>query len=143
MSKRKSRSTPNLPQSTLERVRQQLEQPAETPPAEPELPKAAPQSQAGLAAPKPARPSALRSERGTTSARAASRRASDAAQPRSQRKSDQPDMEFIRNRLAHPTRTVTEDQLRAAYGYVVQDLRRMGLLAAALVIMLVVIARFF
>ncbi|PJF25863.1 MAG: hypothetical protein CUN53_10620 [Phototrophicales bacterium] len=43
--------------------------------------------------------------------------------------------------LAHPTRIVSEDDLRRDYTYVINDLRSMGLLAMALVVLLVVLAQ--
>jgi hypothetical protein len=43
--------------------------------------------------------------------------------------------------LAHPTKTVSEDELRREYAYVISDLRSMGLLAAALVVLLIVLAQ--
>jgi hypothetical protein len=43
--------------------------------------------------------------------------------------------------LAHPTRFVSEDELRHDYTYVVKDLRSMAVLAVALVVLLVVLAQ--
>ncbi len=43
--------------------------------------------------------------------------------------------------LAHPTKIVTEDELRAQYGFVIADLRNMGLLALGLMVALVVLAQ--
>lgn len=48
----------------------------------------------------------------------------------------------IAERLAHPTRIVTEDELRQQYTYVIADLRSMGLLAAGLFAFVIVIAQF-
>jgi hypothetical protein len=48
----------------------------------------------------------------------------------------------IAERLANPVRTVSEDELRQQYTYVVADLRSMGLLAAGLFAFLIVIAQF-
>ena len=36
-----------------------------------------------------------------------------------------------------PTKVVTEDDLRADYGFVIRDLRNMGILAAALFVALI------
>jgi DNA-directed RNA polymerase specialized sigma24 family protein len=47
----------------------------------------------------------------------------------------------IAERLAHPTRTVSEDELRQQYMYVLADLRSMGLLAAGLFALIIVIAQ--
>ncbi|MDZ4766120.1 MAG: hypothetical protein SGI73_16390 [Chloroflexota bacterium] len=43
--------------------------------------------------------------------------------------------------LEHPTKFVSEDELRTAYTYVLRDLRSMGVLAAGLIILLVVLAQ--
>ncbi len=42
--------------------------------------------------------------------------------------------------LDHPTKTVTEAELRAQYAYVLKDLRSMGVLTAALFALLVALA---
>lgn len=42
--------------------------------------------------------------------------------------------------LANPTRTVTEDELRQQYTYVLADLRSMGLLAGALFVLMILAA---
>jgi hypothetical protein len=42
--------------------------------------------------------------------------------------------------LAHPTKDVSEEELRQEYGYVVADLRSMGVLAASLMVLLVALA---
>lgn len=51
------------------------------------------------------------------------------------------DTSYIRSRLANPTRFVTEAELRAEYGYVIKDLRIMGALAGALIVVLFVLER--
>lgn len=48
---------------------------------------------------------------------------------------------LVRELLLNPTRTVSEDELRQVYGYVLADVRNMALLAFALVIVLVVLAQ--
>jgi hypothetical protein len=50
---------------------------------------------------------------------------------------------MIENMLAHPTKIVTEAELHAQYGFVLKDLRNMGILAAGLMLSLVVLAIFF
>jgi hypothetical protein len=45
--------------------------------------------------------------------------------------------------LANPTKIVTETELHTQYGYVLADIRNMGLLAGALFGMLIVLALFF
>ncbi len=141
MSKRKNRSSaPNLPQATLERARQQIAAdrdgtpaPAAPPPAEAEAPKPAP------TAPRPA----AQAEPRAISARTRSTRRAT-SQPLQSRgsKLDVSDPEYVRNRLANPTRFVSEDELRQEYNYVIRDLRSMGLLAAALVVFLLVAGQF-
>lgn len=129
MSRRRNR--PNLPEETLRRAR----------------------LAAGLAADKPAEEAAETAvateltptaESPVADSRAALRaarrrkrleRASEAA-----RQSETMDAEAIAERLRAPTRTVSEDQLRAAYAYVLRDLRGMAMLAAALIGALVVLA---
>ncbi len=74
----------------------------------------------------------------TTGSRTGSRPASNS---RNARKDDKHDISYIRNRLANPTRIVTEAQLKAEYGYVISDLRSMGILAALLIAALVVIEK--
>jgi hypothetical protein len=49
--------------------------------------------------------------------------------------------QVITELLAHPTKTVTEGELRKDYGYVIADLRSMGILAVALIITLVALAQ--
>lgn len=138
MSKRKNRNqSPNIPQSTLDRARQQLGQTEEPVAAAPEakVEKAAPARVVEKAEPvvAAARPAAERRPRpartGTSSTTSRSR------------KEDKHDMSYIRQRLANPTRIVTEADLKAEYSYVITDLRTMGILAAILVVALVVIEK--
>lgn len=46
----------------------------------------------------------------------------------------------IAERLANPLRQVSEAQLRTQYSYVIADLRSMGLLAAALFVLMILAA---
>jgi hypothetical protein len=73
-----------------------------------------------------------------TTSRTGSRPATNA---RNTRKDEKHDINYIRNRLANPTRMVTEAQLKSEYGYVINDLRSMGVLAAILIAALVVIEK--
>jgi hypothetical protein len=133
MSKRKNRNqSPNIPQSTLERARQQLGQTEE--PVAPEVKveqaarvveKAEPVVVARPAVERRPRPART----GTSTARSSSR------------KDEKHDMAYIRQRLANPTRIVTEADLKAEYSYVITDLRTMGILATILVIALIVIEK--
>lgn len=47
------------------------------------------------------------------------------------------DAEYVAELLANPSKVVTEDDLRADYGFVIRDLRNMGILAAALFVALI------
>lgn len=49
--------------------------------------------------------------------------------------------ETVSELLRHPTRTVTEGELRKEYGYVLNDLRSMAVVSAGLVVLLVVLAQ--
>jgi hypothetical protein len=51
------------------------------------------------------------------------------------------DQAMIADILAHPTIAVTEEELRKEYSYVLTDIRSMGLLAASLLVLLVVLAQ--
>ncbi|MCC6615024.1 MAG: hypothetical protein IT320_16220 [Anaerolineae bacterium] len=48
--------------------------------------------------------------------------------------------DVVNDMLNHPTKIVTEDQLRSEYGYVMADIRNMFLLALGLIVLLVVLA---
>jgi hypothetical protein len=140
MSKRKNRSSsPNLPQATLDRARQQLG--VTPPPAEETEPveeaveadaEATPEVVLA-AAPSPAAPSAASRPRTT-------RRRTEPVRAKGGRKENY-DMDVIKNRLEHPTRMVTEAELRQDYSYVIKDLRSMAVLAAALIVVMIVIAQ--
>ena len=138
MSKRKNRNqSPNIPQSTLDRARQQLGQAADEEAvetvAEVKAAKPAPARVVEKAEPVAARPAVERRPRPARTSTSTSRSSS--------RKEDKHDMNYIRQRLANPTRIVTEADLKAEYGYVMTDLRAMGILATILVIALVVIEK--
>ncbi len=133
MSKRKNRNqSPNIPQSTLDRARQQL---GVTPAAPEEAVEAAPKVQ-----PKePARAVEKAALPARPTPRPRSTRPSSTS--RSPRKEEKHDISYIRNRLANPTRIVTEAELKKEYSYVVNDLRSMGILAAVLIAALVLIEK--
>ncbi len=48
--------------------------------------------------------------------------------------------EYVADLLANPTKIVSEEDLRADYGFVIKDLRNMGILAAALFVALVIVS---
>ena len=127
------RNQPNLPEETLRRARRaagllpEEEAAAETPPEAPEAVVAGAitedEEDDSRAAKRAAR-RRRRLDRATETARAEEKM--DAAE--------------IAERLRAPTRTVSEGELRAAYSYVLRDLRSMGILAAALIGALVLLA---
>lgn len=51
------------------------------------------------------------------------------------------DQTMIADILAHPTKQVSEQELRQTYAYVLNDLRSMGLLAVSLLVLLFVLAQ--
>ena len=117
MAKRR-RKKPNLSQAVLEQARQGAAEPlpADEAPAQ--------------AAPAPAVPSKAPRRRRTL----------QAAQLERRKEAGALDGEAIAELLANPTKVVTEDDLRAEYGFVTKDLRNMGLLAAVLFIALVIVS---
>lgn len=151
MSKRKNRTRkPNLPKATLDRARLQAEgvdvdelaleqqeqeeeevQPEEVAEAEPQ-----PAPAETAAAPAPvARRTPRREDRG-----ARRRGARTPGMTYSQRKNkDELDHETIRRLLINPTKEVTEEELRADYGYVLNDIRNMLILTVFMVTLMVVL----
>lgn len=68
------------------------------------------------------------------------RRSLQAAQLERRKDAGALDGGYVAELLANPTKVVTEDDLRADYGFVIKDLRNMGLLAAVLFVMLVIVS---
>lgn len=68
------------------------------------------------------------------------RRALQAAQLERRKDEGALEAEYIAELLANPTKVVTEDDLRADYGFVIKDLRNMGVLAAGLFIALIIVS---
>lgn len=68
------------------------------------------------------------------------RRTLQAAQLERRKDAGALDGEYVAELLANPTKVVTEDDLRADYGFVIRDLRNMGILAAGLFIALVIVS---
>lgn len=130
MSKRRNRkksSQPNLPPEALARARREAgmepEEPEDTPEAEAELVEAAevPAARTRAIAPAPAQRRKRRRDKDV-----------DATQLTQAE---------IAERLASPTKTVTPDQLRQQYTYVLADLRSMGALAGILFVTMIVVAQ--
>jgi hypothetical protein len=124
MAKRNRTSTPNIPQETLERARQQ----ANREDSSEAIPAASPQPVV---------------ERRSTPRR----RAETIIQPTGARarrsRTEELTTAMVEDMLAHPTKLVSEAQLRAEYGFVLTDLRNMGILAACLFLTLIGLAVFF
>lgn len=136
MSKRKTRNqSPNIPQSTLDRAREEVNGAANEPD---EITEIEPIDDKPVVQFQEMPRTAVERRPRTTVSRTGSRPASNA---RSSRKEEKHDISYIRNRLANPTRIVSEAQLKAEYGYVINDLRSMGILAALLIVALVVIEK--
>lgn len=115
MAKRRRRK-PNISQTVLEQARQGV--------AGSSASDASPEQDAAAAA--------------TTKAPPRRRRALQAAQLERRKDAGTLGGEYVAERLANPTKLVTEDDLRADYGFVIRDLRNMGILAAGLFIALVI-----
>jgi hypothetical protein len=117
MAKRRRRK-PNISQAMLEQARQGVVNDG-SPEARP-----SPESQA------PATPKAPPRRR----------RALGAAQLARRKDQGSLDAEYVADLLANPTKVVAEDDLRADYGFVIKDLRNMGILAAGLFIALIIVS---
>jgi hypothetical protein len=134
MSKRRTRDRqPNIPTDALQRAREQAGLPAT--PDEIETP--APAEVAAsveTAAPKFTPNTA-------SGAVAARRRKVGSAQLDSAKRRGQTDQDKVKYLLENPTKTVTEAELRKEYFHVLIDLRNMGLLAAVLIGILVLLAQ--
>lgn len=127
MAKRRNRNTsPNIPAETLARARRQA---AGLDPDAPDLTDAVAES-----APLAEAPAAV-----PLAGAGASRRR---IRERKQLAYEEMTSEEIAERLSNPTRTVSEEELHAQYGYVLADLRSMGLLSALLFVALILIAGF-
>jgi hypothetical protein len=126
MSKRRSKK-PNLPDDVLARARKQ----------------------AGIEEPEPVEDDnddedvdGGNGESISINERAARRRKLTPVQVERSRKRGELDADTIRDILENPTMIVPESQLREEYQHVLVDLRNMGVLAAALMVLLVVLAQF-
>jgi hypothetical protein len=132
MSKRRTRDRqPNIPLDALQRAREQAGLPAA--PAE----TASNTESAPAAAPVQSfTPSA------SAGAVATRRRTVGSAKLDSAKKRGTTDQDKVKYMLEHPTKIVTEEELRKEYFHVLIDLRNMGLLAAVLIGVLVILAQF-
>jgi len=136
MSKRRNRDRqPNLPTDALQRAREQAGLPAVSDESEEDV---APIAAAAMSATRPAEAEAPAA---SASAPAKRQRKVGSAQSSVKKRGDN-DQDRTKYLLEHPTRFVTEPELRAEYGHVLTDLRSMGLLAVVLIGMLFVLSRF-
>ena len=121
MAKRRRRK-PNISKTVLEQARQGVVDEGRAPAHEAQAPAAAKPDSADANQP-PRR-----------------RRALQAVQLERRKDEGALDGEYVAELLANPTKVVTEDDLRADYGFVIKDLRNMGILAAGLFIALIIIS---
>jgi hypothetical protein len=130
MSKRRNKK-PNLPDDVLARARKQagIEEPEEVEEVEEEIEEPKKNGKNG------------NGEKSVVE-RAARRRKLSPVQLERSRKRGDLDAEVIREMLENPTDFVSEEQLREEYQFVLFDLRNMGILAAALMVLLVALAQF-
>lgn len=128
---RRKRKKPNIPQAALDNARQELN--TEATPSTSDEPKADVQATKVKDEPKAAKtddkPKPRRRRGDIESAKLAKRKNEGTL-----------DAEYVSDMLANPTKVVTEDELQADYGYVIRDLRSMGILAAVLFVALIGIA---
>lgn len=122
MAKRR-RKKPNISKAVLEQARQSAT--GEEPPAS--------DAEATAPAPGAVAPEAPRRQR---------RRRRELQSVTLERRKDEGalDGEYVADLLANPTKEVSEEELRADYGFVIKDLRNMGILAAGLFVALVVVS---
>jgi hypothetical protein len=132
MSKRKAkkRARPNLPQSTLDRARRQVDGEDVNVPAEETTQETADASVDELTQAR------LEQQKRIRERKRVQNKQSEVA-----RSSGELDQEYISDMLANPVKVVTEEQMHEEYGHVVVDLRNMGLLAGALLVLLVILAQ--
>lgn len=141
MAKRRRSKKPNLPKATLDRARRQVGQ--EIPEDEAKVEAVEAQSLEADAT-----PDEVEEEKQPVRAAAASQSVADrqrkraAIQLEKARKKGELDAEMMREMLANPVRVVTDEEMAEDYRHVLVDLRNMGILAAALMILLVGLAQF-
>jgi hypothetical protein len=129
MSKRRNRKQTDLPEATLQRAREQAGLPAAETDDE-VAPEAVTTAPAAVVADPLTKPK--------NSGR--QRRAISNAQLERSKQRGELDHETIEYLLEHPTKVVTEAELRETYSHVLADLRNMAVLAAILVVLMMVVA---
>ncbi|MBZ0297359.1 MAG: hypothetical protein K8L99_32665 [Anaerolineae bacterium] len=151
MSKRKNRksSSPNLPQETLERARREAGLEPEVSEEEEVVEEILEEEAEEAEAEELDEPVAAKPKPSTTATRRRSSSAPSSTQRpnRSKRRRsvafEEMSHDDIMERLAHPTKVVTTEELQRDYSYVTADLRSMAILAAVLFVALIVIAQVF
>lgn len=143
MAKRKKskRTRPNLPQETLERARAQAGEEVEEEAIE--QPETEDVKVAEEAKQKAQRREARARRRKASGITRQQQDSPQFSKDKRRRKTEEMDQSEIAYLLAHPTKEVSEEQLHEEYGYVLADLRNMGLLAAALFVGLILLAQVF
>jgi hypothetical protein len=148
--RRKSRkSAPNLPDEVLERARRQAMEDSDAVEDDEDVESAEEEDEAPPVVAE-ASPRESRRERRQTQDRGNQSSRRRRSQPeavqfsgrREREKNGKIDSKRIQEMLAHPTKFVTEQELREEYGYVLNDLKSMGALAAVLAVVLVLLAQF-
>jgi hypothetical protein len=118
-SSKKKSSTPNISQAALDQAKREMQ--ANSGDAD------------SLSAAEARERAARRAER---AARRAQRRQQQTTGERPQKRDDL-NASVMEEMLSNPTHEVTREELQAQYGYVIEDLRNMGILAAALFAVLI------
>jgi hypothetical protein len=133
MSKRKERGGQRLNRELLERARQQAQAIEDETEADETVPDEAPApSSMPVTVSAESRPVSSGSPRRSSAARIRARNEESRKKALTQ--------DEVAHLLANPTKTVTEEELHAQYGFVLRDLRSMGLLAGASFAVLIVLA---
>ena len=128
MAKRR-RKKPNIPKAALEHARQEATDDPQ--PAKSDGPKAEVKAE----------PEAVKPAKAENKPKPRRRRGDIESAKLAKRKNEGTlDSEYVAEMLANPTKVVTEEELHEDYGYVIRDLRNMGILAAVLFVALIGIA---
>ena len=128
MAKRR-RKKPNVSQTVLDQARQTAAEDSATSAAAADSTNAA-----------PAEAESPADNKSTVSRTRRRRRDLQAVQLERRRDEGTLEAEYVADLLANPTKIVSEEDLRADYGFVIKDLRNMGILAAALFVALVIVS---
>lgn len=145
MAKRRNKKKPNIPQATLDRARRQAGLEVEEDTQEEEIVEATSEVADGSDDADGDDEEALaKAEAAVTPTRKRSSRRGKISQAQLERSRAKGDLtrEMIEEILHNPTETVSSEQLGQEYRHVLLDLRNMGILAAALMVLLVGLAQF-